>query len=144
MGSEKLYPRVGVGVIILNDNGQILLGKRKGSHGAGEWALAGGAVEFGESIFETARRETKEETGLDIEQFTLVAVADELKYIASDDKHFVSIGFLAHYNGGEPLTMEPDKTEEWKWFDFDHLPDPIFEGSKLVIRNYKDKKIYQI
>ena len=43
------YPRVGVGVILVNHQGQVLLGKRKGSH-APYWSIAGGHLELGESF----------------------------------------------------------------------------------------------
>lgn len=45
---STLYPRVGVGVILTNSQGQVLLGKRKGSH-APYWSIAGGHLELGES-----------------------------------------------------------------------------------------------
>ena len=40
--TEKKYPRVGVGVMIQNKKGEVLLGLRQGSHGAGEWSFPGG------------------------------------------------------------------------------------------------------
>ncbi|MBT4277902.1 NUDIX domain-containing protein [Candidatus Falkowbacteria bacterium] len=55
MNKEKLIPRVGVGVLIQNDKDEVLLGLRCGSHGEGEWCFSGGHLDFGETIFETAR-----------------------------------------------------------------------------------------
>ncbi len=43
---------------------EILLGQRKGAHGAGTWATPGGHLEFGESVKACATRELLEETGL--------------------------------------------------------------------------------
>ena len=74
---SALRPKVGVGVMILNDNNEVLLMLRHGSHGAGEWAFPGGHLEFGDTIFETAQREVKEETGLDVTEFELVSVFDK-------------------------------------------------------------------
>ena len=47
---EKKYPRVGIGVLIENENGEVLLGLRRGSHGEGEWSFPGGHLDFGETI----------------------------------------------------------------------------------------------
>ena len=57
--------RVGVGVMILK-GGKVLLGKRKGSHGQGEYAFPGGHMEYLVGIEETARREVLEECGIEI------------------------------------------------------------------------------
>lgn len=140
---DKKYPRVGIGVMIQNENGQILLGQRKSSHGTGEWCFPGGHYEFGETVFETAKRETMEETGLEVNEFELISVADEMRYIETDDKHYLNIGVKAAYSGGEPKLMEPDKCVEWKWFDLDSLPEPMLEGTDWTIRNFKAKIIYK-
>lgn len=143
MADETKHPRVGIGVMIMNDKGEVLLGKRKGSYGAGEWSFPGGHLEFGEKIFDCARREAKEETGLDVGVCRLVSVADEMRYLESDGKHYLNIGVKAAYQGGEPIVQEPDKCEEWKWFSLDDLPDNLFEGTELTVRNYLAGKIYQ-
>ena len=136
------YPRVGIGVMIQNKKGEVLLGLRQGSHGAGEWSFPGGHLEFGETIFQTAQREVKEETGLEVADFKLISVADEMRYIKSDNKHYLNIGVKAEYQGGEPKVMEPDKCKEWKWFSLDSLPDKMLEGTELTIRNFKAGIIY--
>jgi 8-oxo-dGTP diphosphatase len=141
-GKEQ-RPRVGIGVMIQNAEGKILLGLRRGSHGAGEWSFPGGHLEFGETIFETAMREVKEETGLTVSELELISVADEMRYIKTDNKHYLNLGVKAVYEDGEPLLMEPLKCERWVWFGLDDLPNNIFEGTQLTLRNFKDKKIYQ-
>ena len=57
--------QVGVGVLVLRD-GRVLLGLRRGAHGAGTWALPGGHLEFNETVAACATRETLEETGLQL------------------------------------------------------------------------------
>jgi len=139
---NKKYPRVGIGVMIQNDKGEVLLGLRKNSHGAGEWSFPGGHLEFGERIFEAAKREAKEETGLEIDEFELISVADEMRYIKTDGKHYLNIGIKGKYSGGEPKVMEPEKCKEWKWVSLNNLPDNLFEGTELVINNFKKGMIY--
>lgn len=140
---DKKYPRVGIGVMIQNEQGQVLLGERNSSHGAGEWCFPGGHLEFGERIFQTAQREVKEETGLEVDEFNLISIADEMRYIESDGKHYLNVGIKAVYKGGEPRLMEPDKCNQWKWFDLENLPNPMFEGTELIIENFKNKRIYE-
>lgn len=129
--------------MIQNGEGKVLLGLRQGSHGAGEWSFPGGHVEFGETIFETARREVKEETGLDADEFKLISVADEMRYIKTDNKHYLNIGVKAAYKGGEPQVLEIDKCKEWRWFDMNALPERMLEGTELMIRNVVDNTLYQ-
>jgi hypothetical protein len=38
--------------------------------------------------------------------------------------------------------MEPDKCEKWEWLGLDNLPSNLFEGTELVINNFKNKTIY--
>ncbi len=130
-------PRVGIGVMILKRN-QVLLGKRKGSHGVGEWSFPGGHLEYGESMRKGALREVKEECGLKIRNLNFQSVLNVKKY----NRHYVIVGFLAHWQSGEPKLLEPDRFEEWRWFGLNRLPRPIFEGSKLMIRCYKTGQNY--
>ncbi len=142
MIEEQKRPQVGVGVMILNDKNEVLLGLRKNAHGEGSWCFPGGHLEFGETIFETARRETKEECNLDVKKFEIVSVYDELDHIATHGKHLVNIGVQATYEGGEPKNNEPDKCEGWKWFSLDTLPENIFPASRKTLYNFKNKIIY--
>ena len=65
---EKDRPKIGVAVIVKKKD-KVLLGKRISLHGKGSWGFPGGHLEFCESIEECAKRETKEETGLIINDF---------------------------------------------------------------------------
>ena len=68
--------RVGCGCVVVNDAfpGCVLLGERKGSHGAGKLALPGGHLELGESWEDCLLREVQEETNLSIENIKLIHV----------------------------------------------------------------------
>ena len=126
-------PMVGVGVMIQNAEGKILMGLRQGSHGAGLWAFPGGSLEFGDSVMETARREVLEETGLVVGELVLVSVFEELQFVKTDGKHFLDLGIKAQYLGGEPQVMEPHKCKEWRWFSPYELPENMFDGSMVMI-----------
>ncbi len=120
---EKI-PRIGICVIIRKDN-KILLGKRIGSHGSDTWSFPGGKLDFGEKIIDCASRETKEETNLEIKNlFITKNITEDL--FQADDKHYITLYVLSDWNSGEAEIMEPNKCTEWKWFDWDNLPEPLF------------------
>lgn len=139
---DTQHALAGVGVMVVNERGEVLLGLRHSSHGAGEWSFPGGKVDLGETIEETAKRETKEETNLEIDDLELVSLTDELRYL-KDGKQFVVIGFKANHYQGELKLANPERFHEWRWFSLDNLPQSLFEGTELMIRNYLAGKIYQ-
>lgn len=120
--SDTERPRVGIGVIIRKE-GKILLGKRKGSHGAGEYASPGGHLEHSESMAGCCAREVREETGIEIKDIRFLRVMNVLEYAP---RHYVDLTFVAEWVSGEPEVREPDKVERWDWYDLDALPSPLF------------------
>jgi len=115
-------PLVGIGVMVMKD-GKALLGKRKGSHGAGEYAWPGGHLEYGESFAACAAREVMEETGMQIGAIRFLRVLNTMRYAP---KHYVDIALAAAWASGEPEVREPDKIESWAWYALDALPSPLF------------------
>ena len=137
---------VGVGVVILNEQKQILLGLRNPNKenkegeltGSGLWTMPGGKVEIKETLSNAAIRETKEETGIEIENLELVAVLDDIE----ENSHYVTIGFMAKKYTGTPEVKEKDTIVEWKWFDLNNLPQNLYKPSKKILQNIKNNKIY--
>jgi len=121
--------QVGMGVFIFK-NGKFLMGKRSAPHGRGTWAVPGGHVEFGESFEDTAKREVKEETGLEITNVRFGAVTSD--FFESTDKHYITIWMLSDYISGKPVVKEPEKYVDQKWVSFGKLPEPLFNWDRLV------------
>lgn len=117
------FPKVGVGLLIFKD-GKLLLGKRKSSHGDGKWQSGGGHLEFGEEFEEAVRRETREEIGIKLKNIKLLKVTNDI--FPKDHKHYVTLFFTCEYASGEVQVMEPEKCDEWKWFEVDKLPSNLF------------------
>ena len=103
-------------------DGKVLMGKRKGKHGAGEYAWPGGHLEYMESFEECARREVREETGLEIYNIRFIRLLNLQGY----NKHYVDIGLMADWQSGEPELKEPEKCEGWDWYEMTNLPKPLF------------------
>jgi len=138
MSDQIQNPRVGIGVMIFKD-GKVLLHKRNSSHGSGEYASPGGHLEYMEGFAECAKRETSEEAGIEIDNVQFQFLANLTKYAP---KHYVHIGLIADWKSGEPTNLEPDKGEDWGWYDLDHLPSPLFETCATAIEVYKTKQNY--
>lgn len=134
---ENIRPKVGLGIMIFKDS-KVLLGKRKNAHGAGEYAWPGGHLEFGESFEECARREIKEETGIEISNIRFLRLMNFKMY----SKHYVDIGLMADWKSGEPKVLEPDKCEGWGWYDLENLPKPLFGTISTYLEAYKTGKNY--
>ena len=130
--------KVGVGVVIFKD-GKILMARRKASHGEGEYCCPGGHLEYMESFEDAVNREVLEETGIKIKNIKFLHVADILFY---KPKHYINICFTADWESGIPQIMEPEKSEDWNWYDLNNLPNPIFCQSLLAIESYTTGKNY--
>ncbi|MGY0161851.1 nucleotide triphosphate diphosphatase NUDT15 [Edwardsiella tarda] len=134
---------VGVGVIIVNADGQILMGKRCGSH-APYWSIPGGHVEAGESFEQAAIREVAEECALQIATPHFVGVTNNLQTWRDEGVHTVSIIMqVAAPSMGEAQRCEPHKCEGWQWCDPRQLPQPCFEACSQGIALWLTQQHYQ-
>lgn len=117
--------RVGVGVFVQTRNGYILL-KRQGSHGAGEWSLPGGHLDFGETVAQCAAREVMEELGVTITDIVAVPYFSEDSF-PDVGKQYITLYVIA-YTDEVPQIMEPHKASELA-YAYTELPQPMFCGT---------------
>lgn len=130
--------KTGVGVMLLNEN-KVLLGHRVpnskdtgGIYEPDSWTFPGGKQEYDETVLETAIRETKEETNLDISNVYVYTASDEFQ----PDRHYVTIGVISSSYEGELKVMEPNKIDKWSWFDLNNLPENLYTPTKNMIDEY--------
>ena len=121
-------PIAGVGVVVLGAKG-VLLVKRAKPPRQGQWSLPGGAQKLGETVFEAARRETVEETGLEIEVLGLIDVVDSIASDDGDDNgggeiryHYTLIDVLAVAPGPSPDPVAGSDAEDVAWFPLEQIP----------------------
>ena len=107
--------------------GKILLTQREDFE---TWCLPSGGVNDGESSAQAAIRETKEETGLDVELTRLVGVYSCLGDWTSGYK----ILFAAKPVGGQ-IQCQEGETIAVEWFAYDELPSPLSLGHKRRIKD---------
>jgi len=119
--------------IVPSESGEILLVYRNIMPGKYRWALPGGFIEIGESPVEAARRELKEETGL---QAMDPEIVDAL-YQESTFYHtsILIIGYYFRKYTGTPVAG--DDAKEIGFFPIDNLPDMAFESHRELIRIFK-------
>lgn len=121
--------RVGVAVLLHDGHGRVLVGRRKGSHGAGTWQLPGGHLEMGEEFEACAAREVEEETGLrcdtDFGKLRLATVTNDV--MAAEKKHYVTVFMQAdRLSDTEARVLEPNKCDGWEWKALADVPEPRF------------------
>ena len=104
-------------------DGKVLLGKRKNAHGEGTYAWPGGHLEFMESFEGCAKRETREETGIEIGNIRFLRLFN----FKTEEKHYADIALMADWVSGEPQVLEPEKCEGWEWHDPQDLPESLFD-----------------
>lgn len=124
----KDYIGLGVGAIIHDGAGKILLLKRAGSLDSsrstvGMWSNPGGEVQFGESVEEAVRREAREELGVEIDIERAIGFSDQI--LPNAGVHWHLVAFLARIASGEPRITEPQKSEGLAWFNISDLPENV-------------------
>lgn len=122
---------------MIENEGDVLLGKRKGGFGEGKWGLPQGYIEFDEDFLTAAIREVKEETGLDVEIRSILNVVSNL---LSPRLHTLAIILLAGVLAGELCAGDDLETLEWVPLS-GPLPEMAFEADKRIIDRYQNTKI---
>ena len=127
---EPVEQQDGVGILVVRGR-KVLLGRRLAAHGCGTWSFPGGKLQAGESSASCARRELREETGL-LARSTRV-VAESLDGFPESRLVFRTRFVLVADAIGEPRPCEPEKTNEWCWFEWNKLPAPLFRPISSLV-----------
>ena len=137
MKPGKDYVGVGVGAMIFDDEGRLLMLKRGAAakNERGCWEIPGGGVDFGETLAQAIVREIKEEIGVDIAVEHQLLAIDHL--IPEEGQHWVAVPFVARIKKGQtPKIIEPHKHTEMGWFDLDKLPEPLAITTEPNLQSY--------
>ncbi|GEN82583.1 DNA mismatch repair protein MutT [Sporosarcina luteola] len=138
IGHETLFT-VGCGVIIEN-GGCILLQHRTDED---NWCIPGGVMEIGETFEQTAKRETYEETGLDVNDLKLFGMYSGescfVQYQNYDKVYSVQIIFMTTSYGGE-LKQQGIESKEHRFFKKEDLPENLNPRQEQFIRHWAENK----
>lgn len=139
VGQEKIIMVVAGSIVFDNEN-RILLQKRSDN---GEWGIAGGFMELGETIQDTARREVFEETGLKLGSLELFALYSGPQYDKTfpngDQVSMVQVVFICKDFTGELVSRNEESLSN-KFFELDHLPEPLFKDHRMIFEDLLSKK----
>ena len=117
-------------IYIFNENGEILLLKRKKPPYVDYWESVGGHIKFGEKVEDAAKREVEEETGLSVNNLNSAGVYD---HIQGDSFHRIMIAFATKTNKNSEI--RPKEHDEFKWFKMSELPKNMIPGPFLEAHN---------
>lgn len=140
-------PGTGLGIILFNDAGEILLIKRNDDaikaasdmRLEGTWTLPAGKIKYGETIFQAAKRKAMQEVNLSIDDLSIISIADDINEYA----HFITFGILARMWNGEINLGDTEEQVAYDWFNIEKLPVNLCEPSKKIIDNYLNNTIYK-
>ena len=142
MNVKKNLPlRLGVGVVVLNKENKVFVGKRK-DNPIDKWQMPQGGVDEGEDLISAMKRELSEETGIknitllkEVEGWSEYELPDYLlgkiwkgKYRGQKQKWFI-VRFVGKDNEINLETKNPEFIE-WQWVEIDSLPGVIVEFKK--------------
>jgi 8-oxo-dGTP pyrophosphatase MutT (NUDIX family) len=123
---------VGAVILVVDTQNRLLMMRRSDT---GNWGVPGGATEPGEIVENAARRETLEETNLEIGEMSLFGVFSGpefyFKYPNGDEVYNVTIVYLSRDWHGEVKLN--DEHTEWGWFVANDIPEGLSPPIKPVI-----------
>ena len=143
MKQNELPLRLGVGIIVLNKENKVFVGKRR-DNPTNKWQMPQGGVDPGENLVDAMKRELKEETSIrsieilkELERWTEYELPDYLlgkiwrgKYRGQKQKWFI-VRFLGKDEEINLKTTHPEFIE-WQWLDIENLPSVIVHFKKKV------------
>lgn len=118
----------------LKSKSNVLLIKRKNEPFKDCWALPGGFMEIDETLVECAKRELKEETGIDVDASKLHFKKILDKVDRDSRGRVISVVYMTHVSK-QIKVKAGDDAKEYAWFDVNNLPDNIAFDHKELFNN---------
>jgi ADP-ribose pyrophosphatase YjhB (NUDIX family) len=135
---HRMLLLAGANVIVLDEKHRILLQQRLD----GSWGLPGGLMEPGESLEQTAVREVKEETNIDIDEFHFLKVFSGKEFTFTlNNNDEINVVTALYWSNKWHGSLINDKSEglSLAFFTTDNMPDNMSEEYQLYLRYFVSK-----
>ena len=131
---------VGVLVIVVNEDKEILLQQRTSPYGI--WGIPGGLMELGESVEETGRRELFEETGVTVGKLNFIDVFSGSEYFVKcangDEFYSVTMAYYSDEIIKGKLINDEDEALELRYFKIDKIPTEMVKSHRKIIEVFRN------
>ena len=128
----------GVGLFVFNENKEVLMQLRTDYN---QWGFPGGAMELGESFEQTAKRELKEETSLDIIEMKMIKILsgeDTYREYPNGDKLYDITAIFVITKYMENVKVNDTESKKFEWFDVNNLPENMTNHTKKILNKYSN------
>ncbi|AWB43560.1 DNA mismatch repair protein MutT [Paenibacillus sp. CAA11] len=135
---QVIQPRIGVGALIENEQGEVLLVYRNRAPEKDTWSVPGGKVDLYERLEDAVIREVKEEVDLSIRVDALLGTAETID--ESKGEHWISVLYKTSVAQGTARNMEEGGAiGDVRWFPASSLPDNLACFAEPVLLEWKSK-----
>lgn len=135
------HPGVAIVYLCHDDKGNILMSKRsvncRDEHG--RWDHGAGALELGDTVENTLKKEIFEEYCTDVLGYEFLGYRDVHREHDGKKTHWVALDFKVHIDRDKVENGEPHKFDEIGWFTLNTLPTPLHSQFPTFLKSYKDR-----
>jgi 8-oxo-dGTP pyrophosphatase MutT (NUDIX family) len=138
---KKGVDSIGIAVVYFchDGDGNVLLAQRsqQARDEIGRWDIGGGAVEFGENVEETVRKEIQEEYSTDVKEIEFLGFRDVHRTHEGIETHWIALDFKVLVDRKMAAIGEPHKFDDLGWFTLDALPSPVHSQLPTFLEKYR-------
>lgn len=134
-----------VAIFVINSHQQVLLQKRSANKrfDPNKWALCAGHVDYHESLIDAAKREVKEEIGLDLVDSDLHSFGEKDFIIRNSNSHVNHYYYIIVNRNAEEFVIQKEELSEVKWFDIDQVLEMLERNDPSIVFTSNRKKLFE-
>lgn len=142
----KTAPLFAIDLVLLNEQGKILVGQRKNAPAKGYWFVPGGRVFKNESLESAFKRISQAELGLQIERHQAWLLGlydhfyDDSVFGADIDTHYINAAHLIKLDVGQALNLPKQQHQDYRWQSFNDIEqdNTVHQNSKVFLAALKE------